>query len=326
MGSPAPVLPSVSPHPVFEEVVRCAVLAPSSHNTQPWHFRVRERGLEVRADRTRALPVNDPEDRELTISCGAALFNARVAVGHLGFDAHVKLCPRADDADLLATLELGEPRLPTEEEGRLYAVLPRRHTYRKAFDRREVPEDVLAQLHAAVEEEGAGLHVSEHMPEKLELAELVAEGDKLLWDDPRWRRELGLWMHPRRKGDGLTVPGVAAVLAPLVLRSFDLGNGEAARDRLLAERSPVIAVLWTEGDGVRDWMHAGQALERLLLVGRDLGLQASYLNQPIQMPLLRQKVQRYVGRAGFPQLLLRLGYPLDEGKPTVRRPVSEVLE
>jgi hypothetical protein len=29
------------------------------------------------ADRTRALPVTDPEDRELTISCGCALFNLR---------------------------------------------------------------------------------------------------------------------------------------------------------------------------------------------------------------------------------------------------------
>jgi hypothetical protein len=31
--------------------------------------------IDVLADRTRALPVNDPEDRELTISCGCAVFN-----------------------------------------------------------------------------------------------------------------------------------------------------------------------------------------------------------------------------------------------------------
>ena len=34
--------------------------------------------VELLADRTRALPVNDPQDRELTISCGCALFNLRV--------------------------------------------------------------------------------------------------------------------------------------------------------------------------------------------------------------------------------------------------------
>ena len=39
-------------------LVARAVLAPSSHNTQPWVFRVSDSTIELRADRTRALPVN----------------------------------------------------------------------------------------------------------------------------------------------------------------------------------------------------------------------------------------------------------------------------
>jgi hypothetical protein len=38
------------------------------------------------ADRTRALPVVDPEDRELTISCGAALSHLLLAIRHFGYD------------------------------------------------------------------------------------------------------------------------------------------------------------------------------------------------------------------------------------------------
>jgi hypothetical protein len=56
-------------------MIRLAVWAPSSHNTQPWVFRLVKSGIDVLADRTRALPVNDPSDRELTISCGCALMN-----------------------------------------------------------------------------------------------------------------------------------------------------------------------------------------------------------------------------------------------------------
>ena len=59
-----------------------AVLAPSSHNSQPWHFVLQDDSVLVCADRTRALPVVDPFDRELVISCGAALFNLRVALNH----------------------------------------------------------------------------------------------------------------------------------------------------------------------------------------------------------------------------------------------------
>src|SRR5215470_2361610 len=67
-----------------------AVLAPSEYNTQPWLFKVSERTVELYADRARRLPIVDPEDRELTISCGAALFNLRVALRHFGYADEVE--------------------------------------------------------------------------------------------------------------------------------------------------------------------------------------------------------------------------------------------
>jgi len=65
-------------------LVRYAVLAPSGHNTQPWSFRVGGDRLEVLADRPRGLPVVDPDDRELTVSCGAALGMIEHAARGLG--------------------------------------------------------------------------------------------------------------------------------------------------------------------------------------------------------------------------------------------------
>jgi len=61
-----------------------AALAPSNHNAQPWRFLVNGDAVQILADRTRALPVVDPFDRELLISCGAALFNLRVALSQFG--------------------------------------------------------------------------------------------------------------------------------------------------------------------------------------------------------------------------------------------------
>ncbi|MEO1398336.1 MAG: nitroreductase family protein, partial [Pseudomonadota bacterium] len=66
----------------MEFLLRYAILAPSGHNTQPWRFRLLEDHLVVLADRTRALPVVDPYDRELTISCGAAIGHFEVAAAH----------------------------------------------------------------------------------------------------------------------------------------------------------------------------------------------------------------------------------------------------
>ncbi|MCP9472815.1 MAG: hypothetical protein NNA30_08800 [Nitrospira sp.] len=123
----------------------------------------------------------------------------------------------------------------------------------------------------------------------------------------------------------MTVPALAAPVVQLVVRTFDMGGGVGAKDRQLAEASPLLAVLGTVSDTLHDWLLAGQALQRVLLVACRHGLQASYLNQPIQVPMLRTKLQQLIG-GGFPQILLRLGYPSDEIPAAPRRPIEDVIQ
>jgi hypothetical protein len=123
----------------------------------------------------------------------------------------------------------------------------------------------------------------------------------------------------------LTLPALAIPVAQVVVRTFDMGHGVAAKDRQLADESPVLAVLSTEGDSQRDWLAAGQALQRLLLLGVQLGLQASYLNQPVQVAALRPKLQQITGRSGHAQLLLRIGTPTQVKPAAPRRPLADVL-
>lgn len=310
---------------LWRDVVRCATAAPSSHNTQPWLFHLHEDRLELRMDRRRALPVNDPRNRELTISCGTALFNARVCVHHLGFVPRVELVPDpADDPGLLATLELGDPSPPDPEFEALFSAIPRRHTNRKSFDDAAVDPRLAERISEAVAKEGAWLHLVEPS-QRTEIAGLVAEGDRRQWSNKAWRRELAAWMHPRRRRDGLTLPPVAAAVAPRVVRAFNLGRGQARRDEQLAEEAPLLAVIGTESGSVQDCLRAGMALERALLVAAHEGVQAGYLNQPIQVEALRSSLARTIGRSGQPQLLLRIGHPASELKAAPRRRVREVL-
>jgi len=46
-------------------LVRFAVLAPSSHNSQPWKFAVGEKEIVIQPDFNRALPVSDANHRQL---------------------------------------------------------------------------------------------------------------------------------------------------------------------------------------------------------------------------------------------------------------------
>jgi nitroreductase len=312
------------PGRLFRAVVEQAILAPSSHNTQPWLFRIYDDRLELYADRTRALPVNDPHDRELTISCAAALFNAQVAAAHAGGTLDVVVLPAGERSDLLARATLTADGAPAGEE-RLFTAIAGRRTHRGDFAIREVEPEVLAELAAAAHVEGARLEVLSGEA-RAAFVSLVGEGDRRQFADARWRRELASWMHPRRRGDGLAYRELAAPAVRFVVGHFDLGKTTASKDTSLAERSPALALLATPGDTVADWMAAGQALERTLLTATAAGLQASYLNQPLQVEELRPRVIELLEGDGVAQLALRLGHPPEVLPPTPRRPVDAVIE
>ena len=312
--------------------LRYAVLAPSSHNTQPWHFIVDGDAVTLCANRLRALPVVDPFDRELLISCGAALFNLRVALSHLGLGFAITLLPSAADPDVLAHLRIVPDGPRDLTLAPLFDTIGQRVTNRTPFEDRPVSPEVQHRLRMAGMAEGVDVICIDSGTGRERLAEPIAEADLVQFHDPRFRRELASWIHSSRRDDGMPAlsAGVRVLLdaaVPLVasaIRTFDLGGGMAAAHRTLVAGSPLFLCLASGTDDAAAWLAAGQALERVLLIAVDEGLSASYLNQPIEVDALRDRLLAPAEPDMTPQLLLRIGY----GKPvdhSPRRPMAEVV-
>ncbi|GAA0694484.1 nitroreductase family protein [Marinobacterium maritimum] len=314
----------VSDEDSLKSLIQHAVLAPSSHNTQPWRFRLSAPSIELYADLERALPVNDPQNRELYISCGCALMNLRVAVANAGWSSRVELLPDVSDRTLLARITIENAPVDVAL-AKLFDAMLLRRTYRNRFKEEPLEAALQELLRHAAEMEQACLNIIATEDKRDELIKLVREGDSLQWQNETWRRELAQWLHSGRQGDGLKVPGLVAPLVRGVVRHFDMGRSMASQDSFLADESPVLMLLSTEGDAPRAWLQAGQALQRVLLEAQRHGVQASYLNQPIQVAELRPQVQQAFAMDEFPQILLRMGYPDELLPASPRRPVDEVV-
>jgi hypothetical protein len=315
----------------FAFLLNYAVLAPSSHNTQPWRFCVTDEFVELYADRTRGLPVVDPDDRELLISCGAALLHLRIAMRYFGLTDVVEVLPTSD-ADLLARVRADAGRPTSPEIQAMFLSIQRRRTNRQAFEPREVPDSLLVDVQAAARKQAASLMVVRGDYRRTALVDLIAAGDRAQLSNKSFRRELAAWVRPNHSDASDGVPGygfgfsdVVALTGPFVIRTFDLGNFQAARDRELAEGSPVLAVLTTTGDLPVNWIAAGQALARVLLLARASRVWASFLNQPIEVESLRTQVREALDADGYPQLILRMGYAADV-RPTPRRAIEDVMQ
>jgi len=309
-----------------------AVRAPSGHNTQPWLFRLSDDYVDLIADRTRALPVVDPFDRELTISCGAAIDHMAVAARQFGRELLVDEFPDAADPDLLARISLRNALSPDGTDHELFAAISHRSTSRQAFDDTSFPDELADRCKSVAAELDIELTLISDRNERMAIGELVAEGDKIQFADPRFRRELASWVHSRRSStqDGMSggafgMPDILSPIGALVIRTFDMGKGVAAGDKKrIAEASPILAVLSSPNDELHGWLKTGQALSHVLLTLAASGGLASYLNQPIEVEVLRPKLKELVGCEGVPQLLMRFGYGT-ACVTSVRRSLDKVL-
>lgn len=320
-----------------------AVLAPSILNAQPWRFRVSDDAISVFADRSRLLSVVDPVGRELTISCGAALFNLRIAVRSFGYDCEMEIPRSSEEPDLLAEVRVRPGPEPTDFDRQMRDAILRRGTVRSRFDDKPLPGDLLKKLAEAARVEGSECTCAHETEHKQRVGALVAEAERIHLSDAAFREELQSWLAQRRTEDHEAIReaysrmGVPAghtpesrehrdrfiLTATSTARQFANAASTAASRRAMAEASPALALLTTAQDTSANWLAAGQAMQRVLLLATNAGASASYLNPPIEIARLRPRLAEIFGIEGHPQVLLRLGYAGAISR-TPRRPLDEV--
>ncbi|MGW5968768.1 Acg family FMN-binding oxidoreductase [Streptomyces sp. NPDC055186] len=313
-----------------------AAAAPSMHNAQPWRFRYfrGSRTFQVRADLDRVLPHADPDNRALHLGVGAALLNLRVALAHEGWHPAVRLLPDPADPALLAAVQPAAPGDARSGLSALYPAIHQRHSSRYPFEETEIPQGLRTALAEAARDEGATLAFpsSWHLHQVLELLE-EAEARNLT--DRGSGQDLAEWTRidapPGNSGntapDG--VPGYAfgphkqGGKAPM--RDFAGSRPVPGRGTAEFERTPQLAVLSTSRDRPEDWLRAGQAMERVLLLATLEGLSSSFATQALEWSDLRWPLRDPVSGTGHIQIVLRLGYG-PKGRSTPRRPVPDVLD
>jgi hypothetical protein len=303
--------------------------APSLHNTQPWRFTVSGDAIELYADASRQLMV-DPGGRQMLISCGAALYGLRLAVRSLGYLPEVELLPAHPVRRPLGRVRPGPAAPMTAQERNMLAAVLHRHTHRGPFEALPLPAGLVTQLRDDALAEGAMLAEITPGPVREGLMALVADSGRRQDRDPRSRAETWWWSRDVASTDREGVPARAFPATPgreadrLPQRDFDLGRGIG----LLPAGGPapaVTAVLFTPGDSPRDWLHAGQALYRLLLRAASRWVFASLNTQPLEDARTRALIADRLALPGAPQMLLAFGVSRT-ARPTPRLAAGDLID
>lgn len=314
---------------VLAEAAEAAGYAPSVHNTQPWRWRVGGDTLDLYAVRERQLRAADPEGRLLTVSCGAALHHAVVAVAARGWSVTVTPLPDPADPDHLARVGLAGRTEVAPEAVRRFEAVRLRHTDRRPVSDTPASPEAVAAVGRAVMAEDVQWHVLTD-DQVLDLAAAASHADQVETEDEEQRTELAYWRGgDRPEGTGLpdevvpaqapqtTVPGRDFVRAG----TLTVGRGH--------DRAARYAILYGPGDEPADWLRAGRALSAGWLTATELGVTVLPFSSVIELPSLRQVLRSVVSNLGYPYLVVRLGTadPETAGPPhTPRLPVAQTIE
>jgi nitroreductase len=306
-------------------LVARATLAPSTRNSQPWRWTVHPDHVELELDERVAhrLEANDPHGRELVISCGAGLLTFRVAAAEALFDTRIDVLPDPHRPHLLACVTV-EPGTVDGAFAALDAVVPLRRTAWNAFDDRPLPAGMADRLEAEAAVEGVRL-TAFPVGVRAELAALLRHADEQRYDDPERRAEMAEWITSRWADEGRQLTPAAVVPARAAMRHLDLGARVAAREAAFLAESPYVGVLSTPRDTPADWLAAGQALQRVLLVTAADEVYGGFLNAPCQVDEDREALRDLLPDRGYPQVVLRLGHPVTRPPGSARRRVDEVV-
>jgi nitroreductase len=300
-----------------------ATLAPSIHNTQPWRFVTTQNTLEIHCDATRRLQVLDPFGRQMTVSCGCAVFNARVSLARTGYATTVSRYPDAATPSLVARIEIGDERVDWSPIEDLDEWIPERRTNRRRFDPEPVPPSVLHELIEAAEAEGAELFPVTAEEHREVVAVLSRQADEFENADPAYRAEMRAWTTD----DPMRPDGVPAMAVPHVdgaareddvpIRDFDTHGMGWLPTGTKSSMDQCLVLLGMSRDDKFAWLRVGEALERVLLEATKLGYATSPLTQVIEVGRTNAALREQLGLAIYPQILLRVGRaPLT---PAVRR-------
>ncbi|BBZ12707.1 Acg family FMN-binding oxidoreductase [Mycobacterium branderi] len=304
-----------------------ATQAPSVHNTQPWLWRVGDKSIHLYSNKDLQLHSTDPDGRDLMISCGISLNHCVVAFAALGWLAKVHRFPNPADNNHLAAIEL--MRCPaTDTDIALAAAIPRRRTDRRRYSSQPVPAVDITLMGSRAARLGVMLRKVEALGH---LSALVAQAALRHAESADYLYELTTW-----SGRYASQAGVPARNAPqrdpeaaIPRRAFAGPALHESMGTAPTVDNAVVMALGTRDDDALARLRAGEATSLVLLTATSLGLASCPITEPLEIPEIREEVRTDVfGTSGFPQMLLRVGWPpagTDPLPATPRRPLGDVV-
>ncbi len=313
------------------KILELAVRAPSTHNSQPWLFKITGNRVEVFFNPKYFLPFADKETRDLHISIGCMLENFVIAASADNLKSVISYGP-FENKTKLAEIILEEARNEqTELSERLLKTIPNRVNARGIFVDEKIPEDVFNKINSLNTNNDLVISFLNKKEDVNKIAQITASSIVDAYSEKGFRKEMSHWMNSNLStkkeglpGYSLKMPLVVSIVIPLLIRYFNLGKFLAKLNIKSISSAPLIVVI-SGNDGIVSWMEVGKLAERIMLYLQSLGFQTSIYVGSIEINDKYLEVKKIISTKDRPQFIFAVGHILGKHKITPRHSVEDKI-
>ncbi len=340
---PLPVGP-VDKKDLYRNLVGWAILAPNSHNVQPWRFKVSlaDDRIDILIPEATILPASDKLARQAQISVGCALGNLLMAAQAYGFETGDDFT--AIDSDHVASLRLSYPGHIPSVNQKLFDVMKSRRMNRSKYDiSKPIPENLMAEIRkfgdCLGKDEGLTLHLIQDNPTRFAIAEIQYLADRAVVARNDFRLELGNYFLENDSSKDIGMPGktfglndatairMCAELKKLGAFDPDLAHGFAAADRDGIKSAPLLGVISAKDDTIHSRILAGALFQGHCTSAEFHGFSVAVHAAIIEVAAFRMMLKIRLGLLSrMPLVLFRMGYATEQRPHSPRARVDSVLE
>ncbi len=309
-----------------------AVLAPSTFNSQPWLFDIKDDRIVVRLDIARMPKVSDKDMRFGVASVGCFIENLMVAAEYFGWKVRVELNHElilANDTVAILWLESAGEAGNQQLDGRLMEAMVNRATNRSLSSQFQLDDETLSELKSLAM---AGQEIIIIDNSKTDnLIAISQQADMRIWSHIDFRKEHVAWVRNNlsRQPDGMPAFGVGVSLLPSLLAkpvilSSKFASIQAAKN-VQSLKSTCYFVVICSAEGKAAWTEVGRTFERLGLELTVRGLGLAPMGQFVADEHARQELQDLLKSANPPQIFARINKPSIPVKHSPRLAVNDIM-
>ncbi len=308
-------------------LLQFAVLAPSTHNSQPWQFKIEDNKIYIFPNFDKALSVGDKENHFLFLSLGCALENLLVAAQHYGFSFVIKY-PFASDKKIEITFTKIE-KLGVVEES-LISYISKRITNRHKFTDKLPAEEFLNTVRG-LSTESMVVDVLAPGEKNNKVKQLVSRITPKLLNDPSFRKELAGYVKTNitKSKFGMPafvmgVPNLLSLFVPTILKFVNIEKLNKKKQEG-ALSAAIFIVISSKNNNEEDWVKTGQTFQKINLLATKFGLFTHPMAAPLHDIEGRKELQEILQTGFNPHFLFRLGYGSIEPKHSPRMSVDDCV-